>query len=188
MKGRPRSESSRHSILEATLSLIEENSGSKGVTMEAIAKRAGVGKQTVYKWWGGPGDIFLEILRENARTEIDELSGDQDLRTFLTYTFQALKPSVQLILKSLMAEAIKDDKLREKFVDEFILSRRLFLQKILCQSKGVIINDQTILTDFIFGLLWYRLLLGIGPLDSNEGEKIAKLLYGEGGNWSSIFK
>jgi AcrR family transcriptional regulator len=179
MKGRPRSKSSRRAVLDATLGLVEECRGSKGVTMEAIAKRAGVGKQTVYRWWGGPGDIFLEILSESARMEIDEIPDNHDLKSFLTYTFQALKPTVRLILKSLIAEAIKDDALRERFVAGFILSHRLALQKVLNHSQGLLIKDQTVLTDFIVGLIWYRLLLGIGSLEVDEGEKIAALLCGK---------
>jgi AcrR family transcriptional regulator len=179
MKGRPRSKSCRRAVLDATLGLVEECRGSKGVTMEAIAKRAGVGKQTVYRWWGGPGDIFLEILSESARMEIDEIPDNYDLKTFLTYTFQALKPSIRLILKSLIAESIKDDTLREKFISEFILTHRLVFQKVLSQSQGLLIKDQTVLTDFIFGLIWYRLFLGVGSLDGVEGAKIAGLLCGK---------
>lgn len=177
-RGRPRSENSRRAVLDATLGLLEEYGSCKRITIESIAKRAGVGKQTVYKWWGGLGDIFLEILKDSAN-KVDELSGDHDLQTFLINTFQFLTPSSRLILKSLMAEAIIDDKLRKKFWDEFILWRRFTLKKILQQSEGLIIDDETILTDFIFGLLWYRLLFDFGQLDDGEGVKIAKLLFRE---------
>jgi AcrR family transcriptional regulator len=172
-RGRPRSESSRRAILDATLRLTEEYGSVKKVTVDAIAKRAGVGKQTIYKWWESTSDILLEILREVAGNEIDSTS----LTTFLHNTFQALKPPVVLIMKSLMAESVLDVTLREKFIDQFILSRRIVLKKILEQSSGLIIEDQPLLTDFIFGLIWYRLLvMNVSSLDASEGEKIAKLL------------
>jgi AcrR family transcriptional regulator len=179
-KGRPRSESSRRAILDATLSLTEEYGSVKKVTVDTIAKRAGVGKQTIYKWWESTSDILLEILREVAGNEIDSASRDTDLTTFLHNTFQALKPPVVLIMKSLMAESVLDVSLRKKFIDQFILSRRIVLKKILEQSSGLIMEDQSLLTDFIFGLIWYRLLvMDVSSLDDSEGEKIAKLLMGK---------
>jgi AcrR family transcriptional regulator len=175
-KGRPRSEKSRQAVLEATLALVGECGCGRGVTIEAIAKRAGVGKQTIYKWWKGTGGIFLEILREHAAREVDELSGEHDLETFLSYTFEALTPPVRLILKALMVEALSDEEIRATFVSEFIVQRRLALSEALGRSKGRIIDDKTILTDLVFGLMWYRLLLNVGPLDAREGRKIAKAL------------
>lgn len=178
-RGRPRSEKSRLAVLEATIALVEECGCGKGVTIEEIAKRAGVGKQTIYKWWNGTGGIFLEILREHAVREIDELSREHDLETFLAYTFEALTPPVRLILKALMVEAISDEKIREIFVNELILYRRQALIKAVERSDGCIINDTTILTDLVFGLMWYRLLLDLGSLDVKEGRKIAKALMGK---------
>jgi AcrR family transcriptional regulator len=176
-KGRPRSESSRRAILDATLRLTEEYGSIKRVTIDAIAKRAGVGKQTIYKWWGNTSDILLEILKEVAGNEIDIPSDDIDLTTFLTNTFQALKPTVVLILKSLMAESVLDATLREKYIDQFIFSRRTVLMKILEQSSGLIIEDQSLLMDFIFGLIWYRLLVtNVVALDADDGAKIARIL------------
>jgi hypothetical protein len=79
-----------------------------------------------------------------------------------------------------MAESVLDVSLRKKFIDQFILSRRIVLKKILEQSSGLIMEDQSLLTDFIFGLIWYRLLvMDVSSLDDSEGEKIAKLLMGK---------
>lgn len=173
-KGRPRSEASRRAVLAAALALVQESGSGRGITVEAIARRAGVGKQTVYRWWGGPGDIFLEILRESASREIDDRSADCDLRAFLANTFQALNPPVRLILKTLMAEAALDARLRAKFVDEFISRRRRALSQAVRRSG--LAGDETLLVDLVFGFMWYRLLLDVGPLDVTEGAKIADLL------------
>ena len=48
--GRPRSESSRKSILEATRRLLTHQPVQK-VSIEGIARKAGVGKTTIYRWW-----------------------------------------------------------------------------------------------------------------------------------------
>ncbi|ORB81012.1 TetR/AcrR family transcriptional regulator, partial [Mycobacterium timonense] len=47
---RRRSEKSRTAIVTATRELLLER-GFDGLTIEAVAARAGVGKQTIYRWW-----------------------------------------------------------------------------------------------------------------------------------------
>ena len=48
--GRPRSEPTRRSILDATIRLLDTESV-QTLTIEAIAREAGVGKATIYRWW-----------------------------------------------------------------------------------------------------------------------------------------
>ena len=59
MPGRPRSEASRQATLMAALELAAEI-GYGRLTIEGIAARAGVGKQTIYRWWPSKADILLE--------------------------------------------------------------------------------------------------------------------------------
>ena len=60
-----RSERARKAILQAADDLLVER-GFDGVTVEGIAARAGVGKQTIYRWWPSKTDILLEALLEDA--------------------------------------------------------------------------------------------------------------------------
>lgn len=47
---RRRNQRSHQAILKATAELLEEK-GYRDICIEAIASRAGVGKQTIYRWW-----------------------------------------------------------------------------------------------------------------------------------------
>src|ERR1700728_4739737 len=60
-----RSEQARISILKAADDLLVER-GFAGVTIEGIAARAGVAKQTIYRWWPSKVDILLDTLIEDA--------------------------------------------------------------------------------------------------------------------------
>ena len=59
-RGRPRSEASERAILEAALELMA--AGSRPVTITEIARRAGVGKDTVYRRWRSKDDLLLDAL------------------------------------------------------------------------------------------------------------------------------
>jgi AcrR family transcriptional regulator len=87
--GRPRSPEAHAAILRAALELTAE-SGLRGLSMEAIAARAGVGKATIYRRWKTKEALFADALRTIAvapdipdtgtvRGDIEEASGDPEL-------------------------------------------------------------------------------------------------------------
>lgn len=62
---RRRSEKSRMAIMTATRELLLER-GFDGLTIEAVAARAGVGKQTIYRWWRSRPALVADVLLEDA--------------------------------------------------------------------------------------------------------------------------
>src|SRR2546430_1882505 len=91
VRGRPRSETARRAVLDAALQLCQSG-GYQALTMKAIAETAGVGRQTVYRWWPAKQDVLLDALRDlrlRRAEHLDPDSGDTlaDLRTLLTATF-----------------------------------------------------------------------------------------------------
>ncbi len=58
-----RSDRAQRAILAAALELCRET-GYERLSIEAIARRAGVGKQTIYRWWPSKGALLLEALEE----------------------------------------------------------------------------------------------------------------------------
>ncbi|GAA4849623.1 TetR/AcrR family transcriptional regulator [Luteimicrobium xylanilyticum] len=67
--GRPRSEEARTAVLHAVDDLLLEV-GYAAMTMKNVAERAGVSRQTVYRWWSTKAEILLEATADDAREEL----------------------------------------------------------------------------------------------------------------------
>src|SRR5437899_3103075 len=65
-RGRRRNPESHRAILRATLELLEER-GYGAATIEGVAARAGVGKQTIYGWWPSRAALVMEAYEERVR-------------------------------------------------------------------------------------------------------------------------
>ncbi|MFE7315715.1 TetR/AcrR family transcriptional regulator [Streptomyces sp. NPDC057555] len=62
-RGRPRSAAADSAIIEAVLRLIEEGVPMGELSMERIAREAGVGKATLYRRWPGKSALLLDVMR-----------------------------------------------------------------------------------------------------------------------------
>ncbi len=58
-RGRPRSEASREAIVMAALKLLVRD-GYEKLTMEGVAREAGTGKSTIYRWWKGRAELAVD--------------------------------------------------------------------------------------------------------------------------------
>ncbi|MBJ7451256.1 MAG: TetR/AcrR family transcriptional regulator [Blastococcus sp.] len=170
-----RSERSWQAILEAALHLIGE-SGYEQVSIEAIAKRAGVGKQTIYRWWPSKGAVVLEALQDRLATVVDfPDTGDivEDLRTQMTGVVQLLG-SVEAgrVYQGLLAAAQSDPALSRAHLEQVIEPATVAgHQRITrAQERGEIRADADgqALIDMLYGAIYYRLLLHTRPLEPEQ--------------------
>jgi AcrR family transcriptional regulator len=109
--GRPRSESARAAVLHAVDDLLVEV-GYAALTMKGIAERAGVGRQTVYRWWSNKAEVLYEASVIDARQELSvPRSGEPrtDLKAYLDalVTFLA-RSQAGAAYRALMGEAQHD--------------------------------------------------------------------------------
>lgn len=169
--GRPRSEKSRKAIINATHDLLNEN-GVGSLTIEAIARRAEVGKPTIYRWWPSLADIVLEVLlcQADANIKVPPFKTlRKTLHQFLEQSIQSIAEGAGVHLRFLMAHAQEDEEFRLRFRENFTAERRKVLRSILQQAvgKGHIDSGQDLdlLVDIVFGVMWYRLLVGHSLMD-----------------------
>ncbi|MFI6695565.1 TetR/AcrR family transcriptional regulator [Streptomyces sp. NPDC050433] len=81
-RGRPRSEAAERAILQAVVELLEEGTPLAGLSIERIARTAGVGKATIYRRWSGKEELFVDVLRHIEPPE-PALSGTSGLSDIL---------------------------------------------------------------------------------------------------------
>ncbi|MFG2131525.1 TetR/AcrR family transcriptional regulator [Streptomyces sp. NPDC048751] len=73
-RGRPRSEAVERSILEGVMKLLEDGTPLAELSIERIARTAGVGKATIYRRWSGKEELFADVVR-SAEPPAPELPG-----------------------------------------------------------------------------------------------------------------
>jgi AcrR family transcriptional regulator len=122
--GRPRSPEAHAAILKAAVELVAAD-GLHGLSMEAIAARAGVGKATIYRRWRSKEELVVEALRSVA--QIPGVPDTGSVRGDLTAAAKAgvgrLSTDAFRILPRLMGEA-GDDPTLHAAVDEALLRPR----------------------------------------------------------------
>jgi AcrR family transcriptional regulator len=162
-------------VLRAAFSLLARV-GYAAITMDGLAKEAGVGKPTLYRWWSTKADILLEAVVADARETLpapDTGSLRGDLEAYLVRLFALLNGGGAVIARSLIAEAGLDPAFAGRFRDTFIASRRAEVLTLLERAAPQLRPGARLdtLADAFFGPVWYRLLLH-EPLGPEEAAAI----------------
>lgn len=185
--GRPRSAESRRAILQAAL-LILQTSGYRALTIEGVAAKAGVSKQTIYRWWPSAAYIVLEALTSDPLQPPMPDTGAlyDDLLDLIRPMVKALAARRGPIMKALIAEAQADARFAETLRTTFMAQHRDQLYAIVgrAQMRGEIgfDADPELTADLVYGPMLYRLLNGHGTLDDGFARSLtaaaARLLKG----------
>jgi AcrR family transcriptional regulator len=183
-KGRPRSLSAEAAILQATLKLLDSNE-IRDVSYEAIAKLAGVGKATLYRWWPTKSFLILDAISSRVQAAQPIPDTGSALNDFkinlkaLTALYKA--PDTGPLLVQLWGECLLNKSFRQVFRDRFFDLRRGAL-KIIWErgvSRGEIRADvdSELFMDLIYGPLIMRLMMDHAPLDDVEAERTVSVAF-----------
>lgn len=178
--GRPRSESAHRAILEATSRLLE-TTVIRDVTIEGIAREAGVGKPTIYRWWDGKCSLVMEAFLTSAQSRVPfpENAGStaQALSFHILRVVEFLRGESGRMVAEMVGEGQADPKVLEKF-------RKLFFSRLLDPARMAIEGgkaggeldaelDTDLALDLVYGPIYYRLLVGHGALDDHFAKGLA---------------
>ncbi|MET8945071.1 TetR/AcrR family transcriptional regulator [Streptomyces sp. NPDC004542] len=174
-----RSERSRRAIYAAALELVGEV-GYPKTTIEGIAARAGVGKQTIYRWWSSKADVlmeaFLDLAERTARTAGQEPhtvpdTGDlaADLKAVLRATVdELLAARFEVPSRALAAEGVVNEQAGRAFVAKLLEpSLQLYVDRLrAAQDAGHVRPgvDPRIALELFVSPLAQRWLQRTGPI------------------------
>jgi AcrR family transcriptional regulator len=182
-----RSERSRRAIYDAALALVGEVGYAK-TTIEGIAARAGVGKQTIYRWWPSKAAVLLEAFLDLAErasegeseSEIPD-TGDleADLKLVLRATVDELNsPAYDGPSRALAAESVVNPELAAQFVQKLLEPQlQLYVKRLRAarDTGGVRADiDLRIALELFTGPLTHRWLLRTLPLTHDYADAIVE--------------
>jgi AcrR family transcriptional regulator len=161
-RGRPRSAEADQAILDAALKLLYEH-GYSGMSMEAVAEAAGVGKTTVYRRYRDKADLVTAAIA--AMKGGDELPDSGDTRADLLELLQRILRSKERVqnmrlLGTLWADQERSPELLKLFRERVIAPRRQMMIDVLRrgQERGEIRDglDLALVTEMIVGAHFAR--------------------------------
>lgn len=135
--------------------------------IEAIARRAGTGKQTIYRWWPSKGVLLLDALQDAARDSAgfaDTGNIWADLQHQMEKLVGGLYSSrLGPVLLALIDGAHHDPLLAERLMSDVIGPRRATglarLQAAVERGELPVDTDLPLLLDQLYGPLYYRFLV-----------------------------
>ena len=179
-KGRPPSDraASHAAIMDTVYALLQEKSV-RDLTMEEVAKRAKVGKPTLYKWWPTKATLVLAMLCERMAPNLEKptgLSAEESLRFRVRRLIDAFNGPFGKIVAGLIAEGQSEPAVLQEFFDRWVSPRRNATIADLQRGKDAgELRSETepeLVNDAIFGAVYYRFLLRSDPLTRRFGEDL----------------
>jgi AcrR family transcriptional regulator len=182
-RGRPRSEAARKAILAAAAELLLDR-GLPGVSMDAVAERAGVSKATIYRWWPTKETLALDMLYNEWTRVTPQIYESGSLRVDLFSLLSAWsrlasgRPYGRVVAAMLM-EGQTDPAFSAEYLRRMVEPRRDQARAIFgaAVERGEIPADTNIevAIDLIYGPLYHRLLHGHAPLDDQFVDDIVDM-------------
>ncbi|MFJ1548239.1 TetR/AcrR family transcriptional regulator [Streptomyces sp. NPDC088246] len=126
-RGRPRSAAAERAILDAVVELLEAGEPLAGLSIERIARTAGVGKATIYRRWSGKEELFVDVLRDIEPPEptVSGTAGLDDLRLLLeSLRRRGLAQRSSVLLHNVFAQMKSHPKLWSEYQCTVIAPRR----------------------------------------------------------------
>ncbi|ADB30227.1 transcriptional regulator, TetR family [Kribbella flavida DSM 17836] len=178
---RRRSDRARTAILTAAAEAVAEVGYAK-TSIEGIAARAGVGKQTIYRWWPSKGAVVLDALvTEQPESEWPD-TGDlaADLRLVLRATTaefadEATSATLRAVMIDMQQDAALSDQVMTRMLGPQLAATKRRLEA--AQRAGQVADgiDLDVAVEVIFGPVYHRWILRTHPFDEAYADALTEL-------------
>jgi AcrR family transcriptional regulator len=137
--GRPRDSQTDAALIEAVLDLVAEGATLSGLSFVAIADRAGVSRNSLYRRWRTKDALYLDVLASVSRP-ISPLPGDSvrgdAVEVMTRLAERCLDERANQMMRALGAEAAVFPDLHTRYFDEVVGPRRAALIAIIERGIG----------------------------------------------------
>ncbi|GJG89307.1 TetR family transcriptional regulator [Gemmatimonadetes bacterium T265] len=179
-RGRPRSTTaaSHDAILDAVYALLQERPA-RALTMDAIARRAGVGKPTLYKWWPSKAALVFDAFHARIATgSAAPAAGtaEEAIRAKVRRLIHEFGGVFGRVVADLIAEGQSEPDVLRELYERHMRPRRAATAADVERGKAAgefgAEADAELLIDAIFGPIYYRMLLRSAPLTEAYGDAL----------------
>lgn len=150
--------------------------------MDKVAKRAGVGKPTLYRWWKSKPALVVAMFNERIVPTLDAPEGttlEASIRLKVERLVSAFNGFFGKVISELVAEGQGDPEILRELNDGYVQSRRAGTigEIITAQEQGTVPKeiDPEMVVDAIFGSLYFTLLLKLRPLSPDYADRVVSL-------------
>ena len=164
----------------AVYELLQETSG-RDLTMEAVARRARVGKPTLYKWWPSKAALIMAMFQERVAGKLDAVeaaTAEEALRGRVRALIREFNDLFGKFMADLIAEGQSNPAILRELYERHIAERRASTAAEVEHGKATgefsPDTDADTLIDAIFGPIYFRLLLRFAPLTERYGEELVE--------------
>lgn len=177
--GRARSDESRISILNASLRLLETQSLQQ-ISIESIAREAGVGKATIYRWWSSKASVVIDAFMQNHLLHTPMPSGGS-ARAAITQHLHLLVEQYAgwpgRLVAQIIGEGQSDPAVMREFQERFWYGRRAVVREIVegARSRGEFRSDMEaeLQIEMLYSPIYMRLIMGHLPLNKRFADMLA---------------
>jgi AcrR family transcriptional regulator len=149
------------------------------LSIEAVARRAGVGKTAIYRRWSNKLEMVMEIISDVAERKVplpDTGSFAGDLSLLLLIVSTALRHRMaSQIIQDLMAEAARNPQIAETLQRALRTHQQAVGEKLIGQAvtRGELPagTDPEVAVDLILGPLYWRLAVARQPIEEEYLER-----------------
>jgi AcrR family transcriptional regulator len=176
-RGRPRRAEARDTILNATLELLAER-GFHATTMDSIAERAGVGKNTIYRRWPAKDDLVIDaFLHFTADLHLRAGPGDDVYASLLEHARSAGRlyadPLASRLISRLLGELQRDTAFADAYADRVVRPLREPVVALLVRARerGELRAkaDPELIADMLIGPGFLHMLFAFALPQANSG-------------------
>jgi AcrR family transcriptional regulator len=179
-RGRPpaNAATAHDAILDAVYELLQKKSV-RDLTIEEVAKRAGVGKPTIYRWWPSKAALVMDMFEERVAPQFrlsDADTAEATIRRNVRVLIRLLNGFFGKVSAEIIAEGQSEQDVLREYRERYVLKRRAFSHDVIQRAKASgefrQAVDPQLLIDMIYAPIYYRLLVRHENLDKRFGDAL----------------